>query len=80
LFAVNRAKRATGSRCPANQLTAPKVAGYDADTGELVVSRDVRASPPALRRRPRRTELRAATTRSGRLSLCPGGSLDWADL
>jgi ABC-type amino acid transport substrate-binding protein len=35
-FAVNGAKRAPGSRCPANQLTAPQVAGYDADTGELV--------------------------------------------
>jgi ABC-type amino acid transport substrate-binding protein len=35
-FAVKRAKRAPGSRCPANQLTAPQVAGYDADTGELV--------------------------------------------
>jgi ABC-type amino acid transport substrate-binding protein len=34
-FAVKRAKRAPGSRCPANQLTAPQVAGYDA-TGELV--------------------------------------------
>lgn len=35
-FAVKPAKRAPGSRCPANQLTAPQVAGYDADTGELV--------------------------------------------
>jgi ABC-type amino acid transport substrate-binding protein len=35
-FAVKGAKRAPGSRCPANQLTAPQLAGYDADTGELV--------------------------------------------
>lgn len=35
-FAVKGAKRAPGSRCPANQLTAPQVVGYDADTGELV--------------------------------------------
>jgi polar amino acid transport system substrate-binding protein len=35
-FAVTGAKRAQGSRCPANQLTAPQVAGHDADTGELV--------------------------------------------
>ena len=35
-FAVKGAKRAPGSRCPANELTAPQVAGYDADTGELV--------------------------------------------
>ena len=35
-FAVKGAKRAPGSRRPANQLTAPQVAGYDADTGELV--------------------------------------------
>jgi polar amino acid transport system substrate-binding protein len=35
-FAVKRAERAPGSKCPANQLTAPEVAGYDADTGKLV--------------------------------------------
>lgn len=35
-FAVKRAERAPGSACPANQLTAPEVGGYDADTGKLV--------------------------------------------
>lgn len=35
-YAVKRAERAPGSACPANQLTAPEVGGYDADTGKLV--------------------------------------------
>jgi polar amino acid transport system substrate-binding protein len=35
-FAVKHAKRAPATACPANQLTAPEVAGYDADTGKLV--------------------------------------------
>jgi hypothetical protein len=34
-FAVKGAKRAPASRCPANQLTAPQMAGYDADTRML---------------------------------------------
>ena len=34
--AVERAERAPGSKCPANQMTAPEVGGYDADTGKLV--------------------------------------------
>jgi polar amino acid transport system substrate-binding protein len=35
-FAVKGAERAPGSKCPANQLTAPEVGGYDAETGKLV--------------------------------------------
>jgi polar amino acid transport system substrate-binding protein len=35
-FAVKGAERAPGSACPANQLTAPEVGGYDAETGKLV--------------------------------------------
>jgi polar amino acid transport system substrate-binding protein len=35
-FSVKSAERAPGSKCPANQLTAPEVGGYDADTGKLV--------------------------------------------
>jgi hypothetical protein len=34
-FTVKGAKRAPASRCPANQLTAPQLAGYDADTRML---------------------------------------------
>ena len=61
-FAVKPAKRAPGSRCPANQLTAPQVAGYDADTGELVAKalggeallrQESGQSPPGI---PRRTD------------------------
>jgi polar amino acid transport system substrate-binding protein len=35
-FSVKGAERAPGSACPANQLTAPEVGGYDAETGKLV--------------------------------------------
>ncbi len=35
-FAVEGADRPDETRCAANQLTAPEVAGYDADTGKLV--------------------------------------------
>jgi polar amino acid transport system substrate-binding protein len=35
-FAVKGAKRAADTKCAANELTAPEVAGYDADTGKLV--------------------------------------------
>ena len=35
-FAVERARRAAQSKCAANQLTAPEVSGYDAETGKLV--------------------------------------------
>ena len=35
-FAVKRVQRPAGSACAANQLTAPEVAGYDADTAKLV--------------------------------------------
>jgi polar amino acid transport system substrate-binding protein len=35
-FAVAGAKRASDSKCAANQLTAPEVGGYDAETGKLV--------------------------------------------
>jgi polar amino acid transport system substrate-binding protein len=35
-FRVKGAKRAPRSTCPANHLTAPEVAGYDADTAKLV--------------------------------------------
>jgi polar amino acid transport system substrate-binding protein len=35
-FAVKGAKRPAQTKCSANQLTAPEIAGYDADTGKLV--------------------------------------------
>jgi polar amino acid transport system substrate-binding protein len=35
-FEVKGAKRPARTRCAANELTAPEMAGYDADTGELV--------------------------------------------
>jgi polar amino acid transport system substrate-binding protein len=35
-FAVKRAQRPANSACAANQLTAPEVSGYDADTAKLV--------------------------------------------
>ena len=35
-FAVKGAKRSANTKCAANQLTAPEMAGYDADTGKLV--------------------------------------------
>ena len=35
-FAVKRAQRRANSACAANQLTAPEVSGYDADTAKLV--------------------------------------------
>ena len=35
-FKVKGAERPAGTRCAANELTAPEVAGYDADTGKLV--------------------------------------------
>lgn len=35
-FAVKGAKRPANTKCAANQLTAPEMAGYDADTGKLV--------------------------------------------
>lgn len=35
-FAVKGAQRPAGTKCAANQLTAPEIAGYDADTGKLV--------------------------------------------
>jgi polar amino acid transport system substrate-binding protein len=35
-FKVKGAQRPAGTKCAANELTAPEVAGYDADTGKLV--------------------------------------------
>ena len=35
-FAVKGAKRAAPTKCAANQMTAPEMAGYDADSGKLV--------------------------------------------
>jgi polar amino acid transport system substrate-binding protein len=35
-FAVKGAKRANPTKCAANQMTAPEIAGYDADSGKLV--------------------------------------------
>jgi polar amino acid transport system substrate-binding protein len=35
-FAVKGAKRPANTKCAANQLTAPEIAGYDADTSKLV--------------------------------------------
>lgn len=37
-FAVEGAARQAGTRCASNQLTAPEVSGYDAETGKLVAS------------------------------------------
>jgi polar amino acid transport system substrate-binding protein len=35
-FAVKGAKRPASTKCAANQMTAPEIAGYDADSGKLV--------------------------------------------
>jgi polar amino acid transport system substrate-binding protein len=35
-FAVKGAKRPASTKCASNQLTAPEIAGYDADSGKLV--------------------------------------------
>jgi polar amino acid transport system substrate-binding protein len=35
-FAAKGGKRKAGTKCAPNQLTAPEIAGYDADTGKLV--------------------------------------------
>src|SRR3954452_3523994 len=35
-FAVKGAKRPAATKCAANQLTGPEIAGYDADSGKLV--------------------------------------------
>jgi polar amino acid transport system substrate-binding protein len=35
-FAVKGAKRPANTKCAANQITAPEIAGYDAGTGKLV--------------------------------------------
>src|SRR3954452_2103438 len=35
-FAVKSAKRSASTKCAANQMTAPEIAGYDADSGKLV--------------------------------------------
>jgi polar amino acid transport system substrate-binding protein len=37
-YAVKAAKRASDTKCAANQLTAPEVSGYDAETGKAVAS------------------------------------------
>jgi polar amino acid transport system substrate-binding protein len=37
-FAVKDAKRAAPTKCAQNQLTAPEVSGYDAETGKLVAA------------------------------------------
>lgn len=37
-FAVKGATRAASSKCGPNQLTAPEVSGYDAETGKLVAA------------------------------------------
>ena len=37
-FAVKGATRAAPTKCAPNQLTAPEVSGYDADTGKLVAA------------------------------------------
>jgi ABC-type amino acid transport substrate-binding protein len=37
-FAVKDAKRAAGTKCAPNQLTAPEMSGYDAETGKLVAA------------------------------------------
>ena len=38
-YEVKKAKRAANTKCQANQLTAPEVAGYDAETGKLVAKK-----------------------------------------
>jgi len=38
-FAVAGAKRPTGTKCAANQMTAGQVSGYDAETGKLVAAK-----------------------------------------
>jgi polar amino acid transport system substrate-binding protein len=43
-FTVERAERPADTKCAANELTAPEVAGYDADTGELV-AKDLGVEP-----------------------------------
>src|SRR3954471_2367755 len=35
-FAVTGAKRSASTKCAPNQLTAPEIAGYDADSGKLI--------------------------------------------
>jgi polar amino acid transport system substrate-binding protein len=35
-FAVKGARRPASTKCAANQMTAPEIAGYDADSGKLV--------------------------------------------
>src|SRR3954447_7119832 len=35
-FAVKGAKRPASTKCAANQLTAPEITGYDAESGKLV--------------------------------------------
>ena len=37
-FAVKGAARATNTKCAPNQLTAPEISGYDAETGKLVAT------------------------------------------
>ena len=37
-FAVKGATRAAGTKCAPNQLTAPEISGYDAETGKLVAA------------------------------------------
>ena len=37
-FAVKGATRASSTKCEANQMTAPEVSGYDAETGKLVAA------------------------------------------
>jgi polar amino acid transport system substrate-binding protein len=37
-FAVKGATRATTTKCAPNQLTAPEISGYDAETGKLVAA------------------------------------------
>ena len=37
-FKVDGATRAASTKCDANQLTAPEVSGYDAETGKLVAA------------------------------------------
>jgi polar amino acid transport system substrate-binding protein len=37
-FAVKGATRATSTKCAPNQMTAPEISGYDAETGKLVAA------------------------------------------
>jgi polar amino acid transport system substrate-binding protein len=37
-FAVKDAKRAADTKCAPNQMTAPEISGYDAETGKLVAA------------------------------------------